>query len=128
MGQADYHHQTEQGQTGCRTKPLAPFEILRDRAHAEAEALETLLLHQDPTTPDEALALVCLIDTYFQAWAAVAYKERDLPEGAEREWDQLTRALAAMARWLHRSGATSPILASHFSDRTMLPVEEQISA
>ena len=106
---------------------IAPFEILRDRANAEAQVLEALLLQQDPRNQDEALALVCLIDTYFQGWAGQAYLERELPKEQEAGWDQLTLALAALARWLSRSDAISPIRSSHFSDRTMLPVEEQIT-
>jgi hypothetical protein len=108
-------------------KPIAPFEIQKDRANAEALLLEALLLQQDPRNQDEALALVCLIDTYFQGWAGEAYLERNLPKEQEAMWDQLTFALAALARWLCRSGATSPIRSSHFSDRTMRPVEEQVA-
>ena len=101
------------------------FEILKDRAHAQAEALESLTFLLEPQNANEVLSLTLLADSAFQAFAGEAYGERELPHGEEALWNNVTRALHALVRWLHRNGAVSPLLKEHFNENDLVPPSER---
>jgi hypothetical protein len=104
-----------------------PFEVLKDRAHAQVEAMESLIFLLEPQSADEALSLLLLADSAFEAFAEEAYGVQDLPAAEEEVWRNITRAHHALARWLHRSGAGSPLVRDHFGDSDLTPPSEQIA-
>jgi hypothetical protein len=106
------------------------FEVLKDRAHAHAKALESLAFLLEPQSADEALSLLLLADSAFQEFVADAYNAQngELAACQDAAWDNVTRALAAIVRWLHNNGAVSPLLKDHFSKANLLPPEEEAAA
>jgi len=101
------------------------FEILKDRAHAQAEAMESLMFLLEPQSADEALSMLLLADSAFEAFAAEAYGKQCLPAAEEALWKNVTRAHHALVRWLHRNGAASPLLGEHFSENDLQPPSER---
>jgi hypothetical protein len=78
-------------------EPLTPFDALRDEADTRARALDEVILTTDPDSIDEALAL-----------ALVAIGELDGVKEEEAVKHSLG-ALSALARWMIRAGATTPL-------------------
>jgi hypothetical protein len=116
---------------GLHSAPVASrpkfhaFEILKDRAHAQAEAMESLMFVLEPQSADEALSMVLLADSAFQAFAVEGYRERDIPAAEEALWNNVTRARHDLVRWLHRGGAARPLLADHFNEDDLQPPSER---
>jgi hypothetical protein len=108
--------------------PTHAFEILKDRAHAQVEALESICFLLEPQSANEAMSLLLLADSAFEAFAGEAYSNQDLPEAEEALWRNVTRAHHALVRWLHRSGAASPLLKDHFTAGSLIPPSEQTAA
>jgi hypothetical protein len=104
---------------------LHAFEILKDQAHAQAEAMESLMFLLEPQSADEALSMLLLADSAFQAFAGEAYGNQELPAAEEELWKNVTRALHALVRWLHRTGAASPLLAEHFNENNLQSPSER---
>ena len=92
----------------------------------QVKALESLIFLLEPENADEALSLLLLTDSAFHEFAGEAYGERDLPADEEALWNAVTRALQALVRWLHRTGAVSPLLKEHFTDNDLVPPPKQI--
>jgi hypothetical protein len=101
------------------------FEILKDRAHAQTEAMESLMFLLEPQGADEALSMLLLADSAFEAFAGEAYGNQNLPAAEEALWKNVTRAHHALVRWLHRNGAVSPLLAEHFNESDLQSPSER---
>jgi hypothetical protein len=129
MGDGDTR-QTQREDTYYGTPPSSrpkyhAFEILKDRAHAQAQAMESLMFLLEPQSADEALSMLLLADSAFEMFAGEAYGKQDLPAAEEALWNNVTRAHHALVRWLHRSGAASPLLAEHFNKNDLEPPSER---
>jgi hypothetical protein len=127
-GGETFQDQREDGLHGVpadeRPKRYA-FEILKDQAHARVQALEALMFLLEPQSADEALSMLLLGDSAFEAFAAEAYGTQELPEAEEALWRNITRMHHALVRWLHRSGAGSPLLKEHFHESYLEAPSEQ---
>jgi hypothetical protein len=122
--------QREDGLHGVRASErpkFHPFEFLKDGTHARAEALESTCFHLEPQSADEALSLLLLADSAFEAFAGGAYSDQGLHETEKALWRNVTRAHHALVRWLHRSGAVSPLLADHFNTADLTPLADRIA-
>jgi hypothetical protein len=124
-----FQDKREEALHGTPSRPKAHnFEMLQDRAHVQVEALESLMLLLEPENADEALSLLLLTDSAFEAFAAEAYDEQELSAAEEALWNKVTRAHHALVRRLHRRGAVSPLSKDHFTEGNLVPPSERTAA
>jgi hypothetical protein len=109
-------------------KPWVDFEGHRDAADARISILQDLVLELEPQSVDDALSLVLQTSEAFDTFATNHTEEAPADSSVTTEWQALTRAFTAVARWLHRSGARSPLVKTHFrEDRLATPPSDQIA-
>jgi hypothetical protein len=115
MDDADMRQRTHVKQVCESGQRMIPFEAIRGEADDRARALEELILTCEPDSLDDALSL-----------ALITIGELHGVVDKDGEVKAAFTAIAALARWMIRAGATTPLHPAYYACGYLKPRAQEI--